>query len=499
MFQKNDELKQKHILRKLVDIQYERNDIDFHRGTFRVKGDTIEIFPSYEEIPVRIELFGDRIEKISQIDYITCKVLTNLDRIAIYPAKHFVTTSDRIKTAEEFIKEELAQRLAELKNQGKLVEAQRLETKTKYDLEMLNEVGYCAGIENYSRHLSRRKSGEKPYTLIDYFDKDFLMITDESHVSIPQIRGMYNGDRSRKQTLVDFGFRLPSALDNRPLNFVEFEKMINQIIFVSATPGEYELELSRKHSGQVVELIIRPTGLVDPKVQVRPTENQIEDLMREIQKRVAKKERVLVTTLTKRMAEDLAEYLNQHEIRVRYLHSEINTIKRVDILRDLRLAKFDVLVGINLLREGLDLPEVSLVAILDADKEGFLRSETALIQTIGRTARNVAGTVIMYADEITLSMEKAIGETERRRRIQIKFNKEHGITPKSIQKEIGQILLTSKDKNVRYKQKREILDLRTLEKDMVRAAENLEFEKAAEIRDEISRLRAQKRKKLMRD
>ncbi|MBU0477023.1 excinuclease ABC subunit UvrB [bacterium] len=499
MFQRDDELKQEHILRKLVDIQYERNDIDFHRGTFRVKGDTIEIFPSYEEIPVRIELFGDRIDKISQIDYITGKVLTDLDRIAIYPAKHFVTTSNRIKTAAEFIKKELEQRLVDLKNQGKLVETQRLETKTKYDLEMLSEIGYCAGIENYSRHLSGRKPGEKPYTLIDYFNKDFLMIIDESHVSIPQIRGMYKGDRSRKQTLVDFGFRLPSALDNRPLNFVEFEKMINQVIFVSATPAEYELELSRKSrrysGGQTVELIIRPTGLVDPKVEVRPTENQIEDLMKEIQKRVAKKERVLVTTLTKRMAEDLAEYLNQHEIRVRYLHSEIDTIKRVDILRDLRLAKFDVLVGINLLREGLDLPEVSLVVILDADKEGFLRSETALIQTIGRTARNVAGTVIMYADEMTLSMKKAIGETERRRRIQTKFNKEHGITPKTIQKEIRQMTITGKDEKVSYAQKKGILDIKILEKEMVRAAENLEFEKAAEIRDEISRLKAQGNRK----
>ncbi|MFH1904541.1 MAG: excinuclease ABC subunit UvrB [bacterium] len=495
MFQKDDEFKQKHILRKLVDIQYERNDIDFHRGTFRVKGDTIEIFPSYEEIPVRIELFGDRIDRISKIDYITGKALTNLDRIAIYPAKHFVTTSDRIKTSTEFIKEELEQRLLDLKNQGKLVEAQRLETKTKYDLEMLNEIGYCTGIENYSRHLSERKSGEKPYTLIDYFNKDFLMIIDESHVSIPQIGGMYKGDRSRKQTLVDFGFRLPSALDNRPLNFVEFGKMINQVIFVSATPAEYELELSRKHSGQTVELIIRPTGLVDPKVEVRPTENQIEDLMKEIKKRVAKKERVLVTTLTKRMAEDLAEYLNQHEIRVRYLHSEIDTIKRVDILRDLRLARFDVLVGINLLREGLDLPEVSLVVILDADKEGFLRSETSLVQTIGRTARNVAGTVIMYADEMTLSMEKAIGETERRRRIQTKFNREHGITPKTIQKEIRQMTITGKDEKVSYAQKKKILDMKILEKEMIKAAENLEFEKAAEIRDEISMLKAQGNRK----
>ena len=493
MFQKDDEFKQEHILRKLIDIQYERNDIDFHRGTFRVKGDTIEIFPSYEEIPVRIELFGDRIDRISKIDYITGRVLTNLDRIAIYPAKHFVTTFDRIKTAAEFIKEELKQRLLDLKNQEKLVEAQRLETKTKYDLEMLNEIGYCAGIENYSRHLSGRTPGEKPYTLIDYFNRDFLMIIDESHVSIPQIRGMYKGDRSRKQTLVDFGFRLPSALDNRPLNFAEFEKMINQVVFVSATPAEYELELSQKHSGQVVELIIRPTGLVDPKVEVRPTENQIEDLMKEIQKRVAKKERVLVTTLTKRMAEDLAEYLNQHEIRVRYLHSEIDTIKRVSILRDLRLARFDVLVGINLLREGLDLPEVSLVVILDADKEGFLRSETSLVQTIGRTARNTAGTVIMYADEMTLSMEKAIGETERRRKIQTKFNKEHGITPKTIQKEIRWMTITGKDEKVSYAQKKKILDIKILEKEMVKAAEDLEFEKAAEIRDEISRLKAQKK------
>jgi len=497
MFQKDDEFKREDILRKLVDIQYERNDIDFHRGTFRVKGDTIEIFPSYEEIPVRIELFGDRIDRISQINYITGKVLTNLDRIAIYPAKHFVTTSARIKTAEESIKEELTQRLSELKNQGKLVEAQRLETKTKYDLEMLNEIGYCAGIENYSRHLSERELGEKPYTLIDYFGKDFLMIIDESHVSVPQIRGMYNGDRSRKQTLVDFGFRLPSALDNRPLNFVEFNKTINQAIFVSATPAEYELELSQKCSGgQVVELVIRPTGLIDPKVEVRPTENQIEDLMKEIQKRVAKKERVLITTLTKRMAEDLAEYLNQHEIRVRYLHSDIDTIKRVDILRDLRLAKFDVLVGINLLREGLDLPEVSLVVILDADKEGFLRSKTSLIQTIGRTARNVAGTVIMYADEITLSMEKAIGETERRRGIQSEFNKKHGITPKTIEKEIRQMIITGKEGKVSYAQKKKILDMKVLEKEMIKAAENLEFEKAAEIRDEISMLKAQgKRKK----
>ncbi len=491
MFQKDDEFKREDILRKLVDIQYERNDIDFHRSTFRVKGDTIEIFPSYEEIPVRIELFGDRIDRISQVDYITGKVLTDLDRIAIYPAKHFVTTSDRIKTAEESIREELSQRLAELKNQGKLVEAQRLETKTKYDLEMLNEIGYCAGIENYSRYLSRREPGERPYTLIDYFDKDFLMIIDESHVSIPQIRGMSKGDRSRKQTLVDFGFRLPSALDNRPLNFEEFNKIINQVIFVSATPAEYELKLSE----QVAELIIRPTGLVDPQIEVRPTENQIEDLMKEIQKRVAKKERVLVTTLTKRMAEDLAEYLNQHEIRVRYLHSEIDTIKRVEILRDLRLAKFDVLVGINLLREGLDLPEVSLVIILDADKEGFLRSETSLVQTIGRTARNVAGTVIMYADEITLSMEKAIGETERRRRIQIEFNKKHGITPKTIQKEIRRMTIIGKEEKVSYAQKGKILDIKILEKEMIKAAENLEFEKASEIRDEISRLRFQKRKK----
>ena len=491
MFQKDDEFKRKDILRKLVDIQYKRNDIDFHRGTFRVKGDTIEIFPSYEEIPVRIELFGDRIDRISQVDYITGKVLTDLDRIAIYPAKHFVTTSDRIKTAEESIREELSQRLAELKNQGKLVEAQRLETKTKYDLEMLNEIGYCAGIENYSRYLSKREPGERPYTLIDYFDKDFLMIIDESHVSIPQIRGMSKGDRSRKQTLVDFGFRLPSALDNRPLNFEEFNKIINQVIFVSATPAEYELKLSE----QVAELIIRPTGLVDPQIEVRPTENQIEDLMKEIQKRVAKKERVLVTTLTKRMAEDLAEYLNQHEIRVRYLHSEIDTIKRVEILRDLRLAKFDVLVGINLLREGLDLPEVSLVIILDADKEGFLRSETSLVQTIGRTARNVGGTVIMYADRITLSMEKAIGETERRRRIQIEFNKKHGITPKTIQKEIRRMTIIGKEKKVSYAQKGKILDIKILEKEMIKAAENLEFEKASEIRDEISRLRFQKRKK----
>ena len=491
MFQKNDEFKREDILRKLVDIQYERNDIDFHRGTFRVKGDTIEILPSYEEIPVRIELFGDRIDRISQVDYITGKVLTDLDRIAIYPAKHFVTTSNRIKAAEESIREELSQRLAELKNQGKLVEAQRLETKTKYDLEMLNEIGYCAGIENYSRYLSKREQGERPYTLIDYFGKDFLMIIDESHVSIPQIRGMSKGDRSRKQTLVDFGFRLPSALDNRPLNFEEFNKIVNQVIFVSATPAEYELKLSE----QVAELIIRPTGLVDPQIEVRPTENQIEDLMKEILNRVAKKERVLVTTLTKRIAEDLAEYLNQHEIRVRYLHSEIDTIKRVDILRDLRLAKFDVLVGINLLREGLDLPEVSLVIILDADKEGFLRSETSLVQTIGRTARNVAGTVIMYADEITLSMEKAIGETERRRRIQIGFNKKHGITPKTIQKEIRRMTIIGKEKKVFYAQKGKILDIKILEKEMIKAAENLEFEKAAEIKDEISRLRFQKRKK----
>ena len=496
--EKGKEYKRIHILERLIQMQYERNDYEFHRGIFRVRGDIIDIFPAYEETAIRVELWGDEVESIKEIDPLTGKVITELERIIIYPAKHFVTTEERLKTAIKTIRLELEERVKELLSQNKILEAHRLKTRTEYDLEMLEELGYCPGIENYSRHLSGRAPGERPYTLIDYFPKDFLCIIDESHVTIPQLRGMYNGDRSRKETLVEFGFRLPSALDNRPLKFEEFESLLNQVIFVSATPGPYELEKSEK----IVEQIIRPTGLVDPKITVRPTENQIDDLMERIRERIKRGERVLVTTLTKRMAEDLAEYLHEAGIRTRYLHSEIETIERAEILRDLRKGEFDVLVGINLLREGIDLPEVSLVAILDADKEGFLRSETSLIQIIGRCARNAAGEVVMYANEITESMKKAIQETERRRRIQEEYNRKHGITPQTIKKEVRNLLdvesemrrkglkLVSliREKEEKYEVEEEAL-IQELEEEMFKAAANLEFERAAELRDRIKELK----------
>ncbi|MCD6169469.1 MAG: excinuclease ABC subunit UvrB [Candidatus Latescibacteria bacterium] len=486
------------ILKRLVDIYYTRNDIAFERGTFRARGDVIEVLPAYEEYAVRIELFGDQIDNICVIDPMTGEIREEKRRVAIYPAKHFVTTYPRLEAAIQGILQELEERVAYFKSQNKLIEAQRIETRTKYDIEMMREIGYCPGIENYSRYLSGRAPGERPYVLLDYFPEDFLMVIDESHVTVPQIAGMYAGDHSRKETLVEYGFRLPSAFDNRPLYFEEFESMINQVIFVSATPGEYELERSK---GVVVEQIIRPTGLMDPKITVRPVKGQVDDLLEEIRIRVKQKERVLVTTLTKRMAEDLADYLAQMGVRVRYLHSEIEALERVEILRELRLAEFDVLVGINLLREGLDLPEVSLVAILDADKEGFLRSERSLIQTAGRAARNVKGEVIMYADHITESMKKAIDETNRRRRIQEDYNRKHGITPTTVYKSVEEIMKATavadeqatpavKESNADYisKMDREE-EIAWLEGKMREAAASLEFEKAAQLRDQIAQLR----------
>ncbi len=495
--EKGEEISRKEILKRLVSIQYERNDIDFARGRFRVRGDTIEIFPAYEENAYRIELFGDEVEKITQIDPLTGKKIADCKKAIVYPAKHFVTTSSRLERAMKFIEEELQERLKELRSQNKLLEAQRLETRTRYDLEMMREIGYCTGIENYSRHLSGRRPGERPWCLLDYFPEDFLLIIDESHQTIPQLNGMYNGDISRKKTLVEHGFRLPSALDNRPLKFKEFETLMPRTMYVSATPGPYEIEKSE----QIVEQIIRPTGLIDPKISVKPTENQIDDLIERIKERMENKERVLVTTLTKRMAEDLADYLTQMDLKVRYLHSEIDTIKRVEILRDLRAGEFDCLVGINLLREGLDLPEVSLIAILDADKEGFLRSETALIQVAGRAARNVNGEVVMYADRVTGSMKRAIDETNRRRAIQLKYNKEHNITPRTIQKSIQDMLgVQSESKEYvssllreggyQYLPARNIPRvISDLERQMKEAADNLEFEIAAMLRDEIMKLK----------
>lgn len=486
-----------HILRRLVGIQYERNDIGFTRGTFRVRGDVIEIIPVYNENVIRIELFGDEVERILEIDPITGEILGEKQDIVIYPASHFVTSEDKLKRAIKAIEAELEERLTELKAQDKLLEAQRLAQRTRYDLEMLQEVGFCQGIENYSRHLSGRGPGDTPTTLLDYFPRDYLMVVDESHVTIPQIRGMYHGDRSRKETLVDFGFRLPSALDNRPLQFDEFEQHINQVVFVSATPGPYE----DKHSSQVVEQIIRPTGLVDPKVLVRPVKGQIDDLLDEIHEVVDRHERVLVTTLTKKMAEDLTDYFKEVGIKVRYLHSDIDTLERIEILRDLRKGVFDVLVGINLLREGLDLPEVSLVAILDADKEGFLRSETSLIQTIGRAARNIQGKVVMYADKITDSMRRAIDETNRRREKQLAHNARYNITPVTISKAIKDIVQASRaaeqegkyqedDKQLVKMTPKELAKyIKDLEEEMHEAAQQLEFEKAAKIRDEIKELR----------
>jgi excinuclease ABC subunit B len=491
-----EEFPRQEILKRLIEIYYERNDMDFSRGKFRVRGDTIEIFPSYhEDRAYRIELFGDEIERICEINPLTGKIISNSNRLLVYPAKHFVTTQSRLERALASIQEELDDRLTHLRGQNKLLEAQRLESRTKYDMEIMREIGTCHGIENYSRHFDGRRPGERPWTLIDYFPEDFLLIIDESHVTIPQLRGMYEGDRSRKQSLVDYGFRLPSAYDNRPLKFNEFERLMPQTIYVSATPGPYELEVS----SQVVELIIRPTGLVDPKIDVRGVDGQIDNLIHEIRGRVARKERVLVTTLTKRMAEDLAEYLSKMGIKIRYLHSEIDTLERVEILRSLRLGEFDVLVGINLLREGLDLPEVSLVAVLDADKEGYLRSERSLIQVFGRTARNINGQVIMYAEDITGSMRKAIDETNRRRKIQIEYNKKHNITPQTIQKAISESMVTTpkeptylKEAKIKYKVKGNISSIiKELERQMYEAADNLEYEKAASLRDEIYGLKNQ--------
>lgn len=484
------------VLRHLIEIHYERNDFDLARGKFRVRGDTLEVALAYGTTAYRIEFFGDEIDRIVEIDTVTGEILQEHQRVEIFPAKHFITPQEKLNAAIADIEKELEEQVAKFKAQGKLLEAQRLEQRTKYDLEMLREVGYCSGIENYSRPLAQRPPGSPPWTLLDFFPDDFLMFIDESHMTIPQVHGMYNGDRSRKETLVEYGFRLPSALDNRPLRFEEFEQKIHQAIFVSATPGPYELRVS----SQVVEQIIRPTGLVDPEVIVRPTKGQIDDLIAEIKKRIERHERVLVTTLTKRMAEDLADYLHDLNIKVHYLHSEVQTIERVEILRDLRLGVYDVVVGINLLREGLDLPEVSLVAILDADKEGFLRSETALIQTIGRAARHVNGQVIMYADTITDSMRRAIDETNRRRKIQMEYNAKHNIVPQGIVKQVRDLtdrVRMTAEARAEYKPRaRFVVEpsegarlIAELEKQMKEAARNWEFEKAALLRDQIFELR----------
>ena len=484
------------VIEKLVEIQYSRNDINFQRGTFRVRGDIIEIFPSSsDENTIRVEFFGDEIERISEINSLTGEIIGVRKHAAIYPASHFATTKEKVKSAVVSIKKELDERLAYLKKENRLLEAQRLEQRTMYDLEMLSEMGFCTGIENYSRHLSQRKAGSRPYTLIDYFPKDFITIIDESHVSVPQIRGMYNGDRARKENLVEYGFRLPSALDNRPLKFEEFEKLMNQVIYVSATPGPYEIS----KASVIAEQLIRPTGIVDPVLEVRKTKGQIDDILNEIYEVTKRDERILITALTKKMAEDLTQYLQELGIKVTYLHSDIDTVKRMEIIRDLRLGVFDVLVGINLLREGLDLPEVSLIAILDADKEGFLRSETSLIQTIGRAARNVNGKVIMYADEITKSMENAILETNRRREVQIEYNKKHNIIPKSVKKDIREIIstLNAADEKANYDvdisvDQQEIQKyIIELEAKMNEAAEVLDFERAAVLRDEIKKLKKQ--------
>jgi excinuclease ABC subunit B len=481
------------VLRHLVDIYYERNDVNFSRGRFRVRGDTLEIHPAYGEFAYRVEFWGDEVERITEVDPLTGEVLVEHAAVDIYPAKHFITPQEKLMLGLADIEKEMEERLAELRSQDKLLEAQRLEQRTKYDLEMLSETGYCPGIENYSRPLSQRPPGSRPWCLLDYYPDDFLLIVDESHMTVPQIRGMYHGDRSRKETLVEYGFRLPSALDNRPLTFEEFEEHIYQVLYTSATPGPYELE----HSEQVVEQIIRPTGLVDPEVTVKPTKGQIDDLLSQITRRVERGERALVTTLTKRMAEDLADYLMEMGIKVHYLHSEVQTIERVEILRDLRLGVYDVVVGVNLLREGLDLPEVSLVAILDADKEGFLRSGRSLIQTMGRAARHVNGQVIMYADTITNSMHHAIDETNRRRAIQMQYNREHSIVPATIVKEIRDLtdrVRTMAEEKPEYRvgeiPKGEAMRLiKELEKQMKAAAAELEFEKAAVLRDQIIELR----------
>lgn len=504
---KGEEFERKKLLRSLVDIYYTRNDVEFTRGTFRARGDVIEVIPAYQnEEAVRVELWGDEIERLSIIDSVTGNVIREVDSIAIYPAKYFVTTKEQVNNAIITIEEELKERLKYFWDQEKYLEAQRIEQRTKYDIEMMREIGYCSGIENYSRHMDARAEGTRPSCLFDYFPKDYLLIIDESHVTVPQVRGMYNGDRSRKETLVEYGFRLPSALDNRPLKFDEFENMTNQVIYVSATPGDYELD---KSGGSFVEQIIRPTGLLDPEIQIRPVKNQIDDLIGEIRTRAAKKERILVTTLTKKMAEDLADYLDKINIKVRYIHSDIDALERVEIIRDLRIGDFDVLIGVNLLREGLDLPEVSLVAIIDADKEGFLRSERSLMQTAGRTARNVNGLVIMYADNITESMRKTINETTRRRKLQTEYNIANNITPKTIFKSVEEIMSSTSIADVRKKdsekessfskvaepvikylsteQKNDLLEQMTEE--MLNAAKDLEFERAASLRDEIEKLK----------
>ena len=483
------------LLRQLIEMQYERNDMELSRGKFRVRGDVLELVPAYEEVATRIQFFGDEVERIVTLDPLTGEVLGQQQETAIYPAKHFVTSKEKVALACADIRVELEERLTELRRQEKVLEAARLESRTHYDLEMLQETGFCAGVENYARHLSRRDAGTAPHTLLDYFPEDYLLLVDESHMTLPQVRGMYHGDISRKQTLVDYGFRLPSALDNRPLNFGEFERHVNQVIFVSATPGPYEME----HSSTIVEQVIRPTGLLDPTIEVKPSEGQIDDLMQQIKTRVEQRQRCLVTTLTKRMAEELADFLSEMGIRNHYLHSDIHTLERVEILRDLRLGVYDVIVGINLLREGLDLPEVSLVAILDADKEGYLRSTTSLIQTVGRAARHSDGHVIMYADRVTDSMKFAIDETNRRRGIQDIHNRENGIEPQSIQKAVHDITETIKgigDNRASYQVIRQEMSredmfrvIKDLEVQMKDAARNLEFEKAAQVRDEIFELR----------
>ena len=479
------------LIAKLVDLQYERNDINFVRNKFRVRGDTVEIFPAYsQENAIRVEFFGDEIDRICEINTLTGEVKALLSHIAIYPASHYIVPQDKLEEALKEIKDEMEERVKFFIDNEQLIEAQRIRQRTEYDVEMLREIGTCKGVENYSRVLSRRPAGSTPSTLLDYFPDDFLLFVDESHVTLPQVRGMYGGDRARKENLVQYGFRLPSAFDNRPLNFEEFYKHVNQAVFVSATPADFE----REHSQQIVEQVIRPTGLLDPEISVRPTDGQIDDLVWEINRRTAKKERVLITTLTKKMAEDLTDYLEQLSIKVRYMHYDIDTIERIEIIRDLRLGEFDVLVGINLLREGLDIPEVSLVAILDADKEGFLRSETSLVQTVGRAARNAEGTVIMYADSVTPSMERAINETQRRRSIQIQYNSDHGITPKTIIKDVHDIIeigqKVDKDKPVSRMSKLEReAEIKRLTNEMKQAAKILEFEHAAILRDKINKLR----------
>ncbi len=498
------ELDRDFAIQRLVDIQYQRNQANLARGRFRVHGDVLEVHPAYEETAIRVEFWGEEVERITRFDPLTGEVVGELSEVWIYPATHYVASQDRMQRAVASIERELEERLAELESQGKLLEAERLRMRTTYDLEMLREVGFCSGIENYSRHIDGRAPGEPPYTLLDYFRGDWLCVIDESHVTVPQLHGMYEGDMSRKRTLVEYGFRLPSALDNRPLRFEEFAERVQQVVYMSATPGPYELRVSSR----VVEQIVRPTGLVDPEVEVRPTKGQVDDLIEEIRVRAERGQRVLVTTLTKKMAEDLTDYLLEMGVRVRYLHSEVDTLQRIEILRDLRLGEFDVLVGINLLREGLDLPEVSLVAILDADKEGFLRSETSLIQTIGRAARNVEGKVLMYADDVTDSMRRAISETQRRRKIQMEFNREHGIDPQTIRKKVSDILLameveperrTAPERRRRRRVEPEMpaeeLErlIRTLEEEMHEAAKDLRFEYAARLRDEIADLRKELR------